>query len=239
MIENTYRILVVDDEPEIRRFLRATLRTHQHEVVEADNGAKAIAAIRNMHPDLLILDLGLPDMDGVEVTQRVRTWSQMPIIILSVRSREEDKIEALNAGADDYLTKPFGVGELLARIRVVMKRVGNTGTMPNYQVGDLIVDLDHHQVIEKGKDIELTPTEFDILTLLIQNAGKVVTQRQIIQGVWGAAYENESRLLRVNISNLRRKIEPNPNQPYYIFTELGIGYRLKEDWGPSQSTGND
>src|SRR5450759_894179 len=148
MIENTYRILVVDDEPEIRRFLRATLRTHQHEVVEADNGAKAIAAIRNMHPDLLILDLGLPDMDGVEVTQRVRTWSQMPIIILSVCSREEDKIEALNAGADDYLTKPFGVGELLARIRVVMKRVGNTGTMPNYQVGDLIVDLDHHQVIE-------------------------------------------------------------------------------------------
>jgi two-component system, OmpR family, KDP operon response regulator KdpE len=228
MIENRYRVLVVDDEPEIRRFLRASLKTHQHELVEADNGASAIIAVREAHPDLMILDLGLPDMDGLEVIQRVRAWSQFPIIVLSVRSREKDKIEALNAGADDYLTKPFGVGELLARIRVVMRRVGNTGTQPVYQVGDLIVDLDRHQVRVAGKEIDLTPIEFDLLSVLIQNAGKVVTQRQLIHKVWGTAYEDESRLLRVNISNLRRKIEPNPKQPSYVMTELGIGYRLKE-----------
>jgi two-component system KDP operon response regulator KdpE len=229
MEENGYRVLVVDDEPEIRRFLRASLKTHQHEVVEAENGASAIAAVREAHPDLMVLDLGLPDIDGVEVTRRVRAWNQLPIIILSVRNREADKIEALNAGADDYLTKPFGVGELLARIRVVMRRVGNVGTLPIYTVGDLIVDLDRHQVTLEAKEIDLTPTEFDILSILIQNAGKVVTQRQLIHKVWGPAYENESRLLRVNISNLRRKIEPNPNQPFYILTELGVGYRLKYD----------
>ena len=208
--------------------MRASLKTFQHKVIEADNGAKAIAAIREVHPDLMILDLGLPDMDGIEVTRRVRTWSQVPIIILSVRSREADKIEALNSGADDYVTKPFGIGELLARIRVVMRRAGTVGTLPIFQIGDLIVDKDHHLVTEAGKEIDLTPTEFDILSMLIQNAGKVVTQRQIIHKIWGPAYEDESRLLRVNISNLRRKIEPNPNQPYYIMTELGIGYRFKE-----------
>ena len=218
MSENVYRILVVDDEPEI----------HQHEVIEAENGSKAILEIREQNPDLIILDLGLPDIDGVEVTRRVRAWSQVPIIILSVRSREVDKIEALNAGADDYLTKPFGVGELLARVQVVMRRVGNTGTKPVYQVNDLVVDLDRHQVTVAGKGIDLTPTEFELVSILIQNAGKVVTQRQLIHKVWGAAYEDESRLLRVNISNLRRKIEPNPNQPIYILTELGVGYRLRE-----------
>ena len=229
MTESAYRVLVVDDEPEIRRFLRASLKTHQHEVIEADHGMKAISLVREDCPDLMILDLGLPDMDGVEVTRRVRAWSQVPIIILSVRSREVEKIEALNAGADDYLTKPFSVGELLARIQVVMRRVGNTGTRPIYKVRDLTVDFDRRQVTMAGKEINLTPTEFDLLAILIQNAGKVVTQRQIIHRVWGAAYENESRLLRVNISNLRKKIEPNPNQPEYILTELGVGYRLRDD----------
>jgi two-component system, OmpR family, KDP operon response regulator KdpE len=228
MIENGYRILVVDDEPEIRRFLRASLKTHQHQVIEADNGVKALLELREQNPDLVILDLGLPDMDGVEVTRRVRAWSQVPIIILSVRSREADKIEALNAGADDYLTKPFGVGELLVRVQVVMRRVGNTGTKPLYQVNDLTVDLDRHQVMMAGKEIDLTPTEFELISILIQNAGKVVTQRQLIHKVWGSAYEDDSRLLRVNISNLRRKIEPNPNQPSYILTELGVGYRLRD-----------
>ncbi len=226
MIENGYRILVVDDEPEIRRFLRASLKSHQHEVIEADNGTKAIHEIRENHPDLVILDLGLPDIDGIDVTRRVRAWSQIPIIILSVRSHEADKIEALNSGADDYLTKPFGVGELLARIEVVMRRVANTGTKPIYQLGKLMVDLNQHLVALAGESIDLTPTEFDILSILIQNAGKVVTQRQLIMKVWGAAYENESRLLRVNISNLRRKIEPDQNHPYYILTDLGVGYRL-------------
>lgn len=229
MSKNGYRVLVVDDEPEIRRFLRASLKTHRHEVIEADNGTQAISQVREHQPDLVILDIGLPDMDGIEVTRRVRMWSQIPIIILSVRSREADKVEALNAGADDYLTKPFGVGELLARIQVVMRRVGNTGTQPVYQVGDLVVDFDRRQVSLAGKPIDLTPTEFDLLSILIQNAGKVVTQRQLIHKVWSAAYEDEARLLRVNISNLRRKIEPNPNQPGYILTELGVGYRLKDD----------
>jgi two-component system KDP operon response regulator KdpE len=173
--------------------------------------------------------LGLPDMDGVEVTRRVREWNQIPIIVLSVRSHEADKIGALNAGADDYLTKPFSVGELLTRIQVVMRRVGNTGTKPVYQVGNLRMDCNRRLVMFGKKDIELTPTEFDLLSILIQNAGKVVTQHQLIHKVWGAAYENESRLLRVNISNLRRKIEPDPNQPSYILTELGVGYRLRDE----------
>ena len=228
MNENSFRILIVDDEPEIRRFLRASLKTHQHEVIEAENGVEALAEMRNSHPDLMILDLGLPDIDGVEITRRVREWSEIPIIILSVRNREKDKIEALNSGADDYLTKPFGVGELLARIRVIMRRVVNTGTHPIYQIGDLVVNLDRHEVSRAGKEIPLTPTEFDLLNILVQNAGKVVTQRQLIHKVWGAGYEDESRLLRVNISNLRRKIEMNPNQPYFILTELGVGYRLRD-----------
>lgn len=227
MEEQAFRVLVVDDEPEIRRFLRASLKTHLHEVYEADTGAGSMAVVREVHPDLIILDLGLPDMDGVDVTRKLRSWSQIPIIILSVRNREADKIEALNAGADDYLTKPFGVGELVARIRVVMRRVGITGSQPMYKVGELTVDLDRRRVTVAEKEINLTPTEFDLLSLLMQNAGKVVTQRQLIHKVWGAAYEDESRLLRVNISNLRRKIEPNPNQPCYILTELGVGYRLK------------
>jgi two-component system KDP operon response regulator KdpE len=228
MVENSYRILIVDDEPEIRRFLRASLKTHHHDVLEVEYGKKALAMIRDNNPDLMILDLGLPDIDGVEVTRRVREWSQIPIIVLTVRKREADKIEALNAGADDYLSKPFGVGELLARIQVVMRRVGKTGTKPVYKVGDLMVDGNRRQVMLAENVIDLTPTEFDILSLLIQNAGKVLTHRQIIQKVWGVAYEDESRLLRVNISNLRRKIEPNPNQPTYILTELGVGYRLKD-----------
>lgn len=228
MNENSFRILIVDDEPEIRRFLRASLKTHQHEVIEAENGVEALAQMRNAHPDLIILDLGLPDIDGVEITRRVREWSEIPIIILSVRNREKDKIEALNAGADDYLTKPFGVGELLARIRVIMRRVVNTGTHPINQIGELVVNLDRHEVSRAGKEISLTPTEFDLLNILVQNAGKVVTQRQLIHKVWGAGYEDESRLLRVNISNLRRKIEPNPNQPQFILTELGVGYRLRD-----------
>jgi two-component system, OmpR family, KDP operon response regulator KdpE len=228
MVDRSLRILVVDDEPEIRRFLRASLKVHQNEVFEADTGIKALETMRKYIPDLIILDLGLPDIDGVEVTRRVRGESQVPIIILSVRGRESDKIEALDAGADDYLTKPFGIGELLARIRVVTRRAMQPIQGPLYKVEDLCLDLSGHQVTFAGKDVPLTPTEFDLLRVLIQNAGKVVTHRQLIHKVWGTPYGDESRLLRVNISNLRRKIEPNPNQPYYILTELGVGYRLRE-----------
>ncbi len=224
----SFRILIVDDEPEIRRFLRASLHSHQHEVFEAVSGLDAMAAVQEQHPDLMVLDLGLPDVDGVEVTRRLREWSQLPIIILSVRDREGDKIEALNAGADDYLTKPFGIGELLARINGVMRRIGSPPSQETYKAGELCVDLARHQVTLSGKEIALTPTEFELLKVLVQNAGRVMTHRQLIHKVWGTFFEDESRLLRVNISNLRRKIEPNPNQPFYILTELGVGYRLRD-----------
>jgi two-component system, OmpR family, KDP operon response regulator KdpE len=229
MSEMAFRILVVDDEPEIRRFLRAALKMHQFEVVEADSGTQALKMVVDHRPDLIVLDLGLPDIDGIEVTRQVREWSSIPIIILSVRNRETDKINALDAGADDYLTKPFGMGELLARIRVVMRHLVPSAEDPIFHNGVLKVDLSRHQVTLENREIPLTPTEFDLLHALIQNAGKVITHHQLIHKVWGTAYEDESRLLRVNISNLRRKIEPNPNQPYYILTELGVGYRFREE----------
>jgi two-component system, OmpR family, KDP operon response regulator KdpE len=221
------RIVIVDDEVEIRRFLRASLAAHGNTVFEASCGQDAIRLAMDQRPDLLILDLGLPDIDGVEVTRRIREWSHLPIIILSVRNQEQDKIEALDAGADDYLTKPFGVGELLARIRVVMRRVVTPEGDPVYRVGELEVDLARHLVTLAGKEIALTPTEFDLLKTLAQNAGKVMTHRQLIHQVWGTIYEDEDRLLRVNIANLRKKIETTPSRPNYLQTELGVGYRLK------------
>jgi two-component system, OmpR family, KDP operon response regulator KdpE len=229
MKEGGFRILIVDDEPEIRRFLRASLKIHQYEVFEAETGKEAVAAILENRPDLVVLDLGLPDFDGLEVTRRVREWSQIPIIILSVRNRESDKIKALDAGADDYLTKPFGVGELMARVRGVMRRSVAPKQEPVFKFEDLTVDLARHQVTVQGKEVALTPTEFDLLRVLVQNAGKVVTHHQLIHLVWGTPFEDESRLLRVNISNLRHKVEPDPNQPRYILTELGVGYRFKEE----------
>jgi two-component system, OmpR family, KDP operon response regulator KdpE len=228
MPEGPKRVLIVDDEPEIRRFLRASLKTNQYEVFEAESGVQALAAFSEHRPALVILDLGLPDLDGVEVTRRIRALGDTPVIILSVRDREPDKIEALDAGADDYLTKPFGVGELLARMRVVLRRSAMEGQEGIFRAKDLVVDITRHQVTAAGKEVLLTPTEFDLLRVLVQNAGKVMTHRQLIHKVWGTAYEDESRLLRVNISNLRRKIEPNPDQPCYIVTELGVGYRLRE-----------
>ena len=228
MQQNDLKVLVVDDEPEIRRFLRVSLKSHHYEVLEADTGEKAKRVIIDQKPALVILDLGLPDTDGIEITRQVREWSQIPIIILSVRDREVDKIEALDSGADDYLTKPFGMGELMARIRVVMRRKSNPSEDPIYKIGDLTVDLSRHQVTLNDKEIQLTPTEFDILKVLVQNAGKVITHRQLIHLVWGTSYEDESRLLRVNISNLRHKIEPDPIRPFYILTELGVGYRLRD-----------
>lgn len=221
------RILVVDDEIEIRRFLRASLGVHGNQVFEAACGQDALRMALDNRPDLVILDLGLPDMDGVEITRRIREWSRMPIIILSVRTQEQNKIEALDAGADDYLTKPFGVGELLARIRVVMRRVVTPEGEPVYQNGDLVIDLAHHRVTLSGQEVILTPTEFDLIKALVQNAGKVMTHRQLIHQVWGTTYEDEDRLLRVNIANLRKKIEIDPARPKYLLTELGVGYRLR------------
>ena len=225
MSENL-RVLVVDDEIEIRRFLRASLTAHGNTVFEASTGQDALRMAVDNRPDLMILDLGLPDMDGVTVTRRIREWSRMPVIILSVRNQEQDKILALDAGADDYLTKPFGVGELLARLRVVMRRVVTLEGDPVYRAGDLEVDLAHRRVTIGHKDIALTPTEFDLMKALAQHAGRVLTHRQLIQQVWGTGYEDADRLLRVNIANLRKKIEANPSKPEYLITELGVGYRL-------------
>jgi two-component system KDP operon response regulator KdpE len=226
MSESSLRILVVDDERAIRRFLKVSL-ANQYEVLEAVNGEQTLQAVATEHPDLVILDLGLPDMDGVEVTRRLREWTTIPIIVVSVREREDDKVAALDAGADDYLTKPFGVSELMARIRVAVRRSTQPDNEPVFQMGDLSVDLARRIVTVHGKPVTLTPTEYDILRTLVQNAGKVLTHRQLLRAVWGTAYEAETHILRVNVSNLRGKIEPDPARPTYIVTEPGVGYRLK------------
>lgn len=226
---DTLRVLIVDDDIEIRRFLRASLHAHGNTVFEASCGKDALRFAVDHRPDMIILDLGLPDVDGVSVTRSVREWSRMPIIILSVRNQEKDKIQALDAGADDYLTKPFGVGELLARMRVVMRRVVTPEGDTVYRASGLEVDLARRRVTADQREIALTPTEFDLLKALAQHAGRVMTHRQLIRQVWGAGYEDADRLLRVNVANLRKKIEGNPSKPVYLITELGVGYRLKAE----------
>ena len=238
MIEPTQRILVVDDEAPIRRYLRAALSAQGFTVYEAANGQEALNAVISNRPDIIILDLGLPDIDGIEVTRRLREWSQTPIIILSVREAEQDKIAALDAGADDYLTKPFGTGELMARMRVVVRRQASKTDEPILRVDELQMDLSRRVVTVKGMEISLTPTEYDILRLLMLNAGKVMTHHQLLRQVWGTSYENEMHILRVNISNLRRKIEPDPTRPHYLLTEPGVGYRLRADENIGQEAGN-
>ncbi len=227
MSETGLSILVVDDEPAIRRFLRTSLGAYGHAIEEAACGEDALKTVAVGHPDLVILDLGLPDMDGVEVTRRLREWTQIPIIVLSVREHENDKIAALDAGADDYLTKPFSIGELMARIRVAVRRSAQPEDAPIFQAGDLVVDMPHRSVSMRGQPITLTPTEYDILRILVQHAGKVLTHRQLLRAVWGNAYETETHLLRVNVSNLRHKLEADASRPVYILTEPGVGYRLK------------
>jgi two-component system, OmpR family, KDP operon response regulator KdpE len=219
-------ILIVDDERAIRRFLYTALTAQGYSIVEAETGQQAINAVVQSTPDLIILDLGLPDISGIEVTRRLREWTQTPIIILSVRDGEQDKITALDAGADDYLTKPFGIGELMARIRAALRH-----TLPNqsnmvFKTGDLEVDLSSRIVKQGGAEVQLTPTEYDLLRILVNYAGKVLTHNQLLKEVRGNSYQDESHLLRVHMSNLRRKLEPNPNLPRYIVTEPGVGYRL-------------
>jgi len=227
MSDTGQRVLVVDDEVSIRRYLRAALSAQGFTIYEAANGQEAMNAVVIQHPDIMILDLGLPDFDGIEVTRRLREWSEIPIIVLSVREAEQDKIAALDAGADDYLTKPFGTGELMARMRVVMRRLAGKFDEPVLQVDDLKMDLSRRIVTVDENPISLTPTEYEILRLLLQNAGKVITHRQLLKHVWGTAYESEMHMLRVNISNLRRKIESDPARPHYLMTEPGVGYRIR------------
>ncbi|MGH2541782.1 MAG: response regulator [Ardenticatenaceae bacterium] len=226
-------ILLIEDEPQIRRFLRATLAAHGYRLSEAGTGKGGLDQAALQQPSLLILDLGLPDMDGLEVTRQLREWSEIPIIILSARGQERDKVAALDLGADDYLTKPFGVGELLARIRVALRhaeRASSEPTPPVFITGALRVDLGHRQVFVRDEEVHLTPIEYKLLAMLVQHAGKVLTHRQLLREVWGPAYTTETHYLRVYMGQLRHKLEADPARPHYLRTEPGVGYRLVEEY---------
>jgi two-component system, OmpR family, KDP operon response regulator KdpE len=221
----TGRVLVVDDEPQILRALRASLRGAGYEVETADTAAGALTAAALAPPDAVILDLVLPDGRGTDVTRELRTWSTVPVIVLSVVGEESEKVAALDAGAEDYVTKPFGVDELLARLRAAMRRV-EPSSEPVIEIGELRIDLEKRAVSVNGKPVQLTPHEFELLRLLAQNEGKLMTHTAILREVWGRAYSDESHYLHVYVSQLRRKIEPEPTRPRYILTEPGAGYRL-------------
>lgn len=229
---NKVRILIVDDEKAIRRFLKTSLTSQGYEISEAKNGKEAILEFKSFRPDAIVLDLGLPDMDGVEVTKKLRQLTQTPIVIVSVREKESDKINALDAGADDYLTKPFSAPELFARLRAVLRRLARVKDDPIFKVDNLLVDLGKRLVKVADNEVRLTPTEYDVLKTLVQSAGRVITHQQIIKQVWAKNvkdYEGVEHLLRVTISNLRNKLEPDPTRPIYILTDPGVGYRLKFD----------
>jgi two-component system, OmpR family, KDP operon response regulator KdpE len=221
------RVLVVDDEPSILRALRINLTARHYEVTTAPDGASGLAAAARDRPDVIILDLGLPDMDGTEIIHGVRGWASTPIIVLSAWGQESQKVAALDAGADDYVTKPFGMDELLARLRAAVRRATPAPDQPVITTPDFTVDLAAKQVTRSDSDtVRLTPTEWQILEILVRNSGKLVTQRQLLQEVWGPAYETEGNYLRVYMAQLRRKLEPEPSQPRYLLTAPGMGYRF-------------
>ena len=222
------RVLVVDDEPQIRRALRSALDAHGYVVAVAADGSAALETIATWAPDAIVLDLIMPGTDGFEVLRETRIWSSVPIIVLSARGQESDKVAALDQGADDYLTKPFGMAELLARLRVVLRRV-RAGVPDRLTAGDVTIDLESHLVYRAGQEVHLTPTEFDLLRVLASEAGKVLTHRQILERVWGSYATENSQQLRVYINYLRRKLEDDPSHPQVIVTEPGVGYRLKAD----------
>ena len=226
------RILIVEDEKSIARFMKAVLNANGYDVMLAQSGAEALSMVSSHCPDLVILDLGLPDIDGMAVISRVRSWTELPILVVSARGHEQDKVAALELGADDYITKPFGTAELLARIRVALRhsrkinRSLNTGG--KLTAGDLTVDYDLHQVFVSGRNVKLTQNEFRIVALLSRYAGKVLTYDYIMKELWGPQARGNNQILRVNMANIRRKIEKNPSEPQYIFTEVGVGYRMIE-----------
>lgn len=220
------RILVVDDEKQIRRMLKAALAGYGYDIAEAASGHEGLSQTSIFHPDVVILDLGLPDMDGIEVIERLREWTEVPVIVLSVREHEDDKVRALDAGADDYVTKPFGMGELLARLRAALRRMARSEDEPVLALGELSLDLARRSVTVRGEEVKLTPTEYEVLKYLARKAGRVVTHRQLLLEIWGSNYQEHSQYLRVYIGQLRRKIEADPSQPAYIITEPGVGYRL-------------
>lgn len=224
------RILVVDDEESIRRFLRTALHGYGYEVIDVEDGAAALKQAANERLDLVILDLGLPDMSGCEVLARLRERSKVPVIILSAFGREQEKVAAFDAGADDYLTKPFGLQELLARMRAVMRRANDgSAAESQYDVGDLHIDFAARRVVVREREVRLTPTEFRLLQVMARNAGKVITHRQLLTEVWGADQQEEINYLRVFMAGLRRKLEENSAQPRYLLTDQGVGYRLADE----------
>ena len=232
-MNNKPYILVVEDDRPIRNFITASLGAQGFNYIETEKGNEAIALSMSYNPDLIILDLGLPDIDGIEVVAKIREWSKIPIIIVSARENERQKIEALDKGADDYLTKPFGIGELLARIRVSLRHRTTNQTenenMDSFKVKDLLVDFNKRKVIINNEEMHLTPIEYKIMALLCKYSGKVLTHNFIIHEIWGSAMGNETQSLRVFMASLRRKIEKNPAQPEYIYTEVGVGYRLIDE----------
>jgi two-component system KDP operon response regulator KdpE len=221
------RVLVIDDEPSILRALRINLTARNYEVSTASDGTSGLAAVSRERPDAVILDLGLPDMDGTQVIHGVRGWSATPIIVLSVWGAEHQKVAALDAGADDYVTKPFGMDELLARLRAAVRRAAPAPDEPVVTTTDFTVDLAAKRVTRDGADVRLTPTEWQLLEILVRNRGRLITQKQLLQDVWGPSYGSESNYLRVYVAQLRRKLEPEPSRPRYLLTEPGMGYRFQ------------
>ena len=229
MTSKTGLVLLIEDEPQMRRFLRVTLQSHGYDLIESISGQDGLAQASTRKPDVILLDLGLPDIDGLEVLSKIREWSQTPVIILSAREQEQDKIRALDAGADDYLTKPFGSGELLARIRVALRHIDiqqSGRTEPVFVLNTLRVDLSKRQVFIKDTEVHLTPIEYRLLTYLIKNAGKVVTHNQLLKEVWGPAYAGQTHYVRVYMGMLRHKLEEDPSRPRFFINEPGVGYRL-------------
>lgn len=222
-------ILIIEDEPEIRKFLKAALVSHDFKPSFAESAKEGIKLITAHPPEIIILDLGLPDMDGLDVIKTVREWSSIPIIVLSARGQEEDKVNALELGADDYLTKPFGVPELLARLKVALRHARQSGaaSTPVFEVGDVSVDLEKRSVKVKGEEVHLTPTEYKLLAVLVKHAGKVITQQQLLKEVWGKNSTENSHYLRVYAQHLRNKLGDDPMRPRYIVTEAGVGYRFR------------
>ena len=220
------RILIIDDESAIREMLRTHLSIAPYKILEAETGEGGLSKARSVHPHLIILDLGLPDKNGFEVLKELRQWTQVPVIVLTVNDDERIKVQLLDAGADDYLTKPFGLQELLARVRVSLRNRGLIEATALFQSGDLVVDLNQHQVYRQGNLVKLTNTEFELLRCLVREPGKVISQMHLLKQVWGAATEDQSHYLRIYINQLRKKIEVNPSQPQHILTEPGVGYRI-------------
>jgi two-component system KDP operon response regulator KdpE len=225
-------ILVIEDEAPIRRFLKMSLLDHGFAFCEAATGKEGLSKVASERPDLVILDLGLPDTDGLEVTRQVREWSNVPIIVLSAREKENDKVEALDAGADDYLVKPFGIGELMARLRVALRhanRLSEDQLDSNFSFGDIHIDFAKRQILRNTEEIHLTPIEYKLLNTLVRYSGKVVTHKHLLRETWGGEYSDETQYLRVYMAQLRKKLELDPAQPKYLITEPGVGYRLKID----------